>query len=507
MRFAADSHFALQFDILKPSNFRKKVVKLTKEEFDFQRRLIEQIEALNATVAAQAKTIEQLSQTIAELREQINKNSKNSSKPPSSDGLKKPAPKSLRESSGKKAGGQDGHQGSNLSKFAAVTEPVPHMPAACAGCPHYETCKGNACITERRQVVDINVEVKVTEHQTLKVEHCMLHGDCRIGTFPEDVKAAVQYGNNLQALVVTMNTMGAVSIKRTHEILSGVFGIPIATGSISNMVKRCASQLTNVVDMIKQYMIDAKLGHFDETGTRVDKKLWWVHDASNEEFTYLALSSKRGAIGIDECGVLPVFSGIAMHDCWASYWNYTEANHAVCCAHLLRELTGIFENHPDQQWASDFMKLLLKMKKTKEKLIAKGKECMSTYYKNKFSLQYQELIKQGKDANPLPETPKKKRGRKKKGKILALIERLEQYKASVCLFANDFSVPFDNNQAECDIRMVKVKTKVSGCFRTEDGARDYLKIMSYVGTAHKHGFNAYEAIKNAFSGTPEFIFG
>ena len=139
--------------------------------------------------------------------------------------------------------------------------------------------------------------------------------------------------------------------------------------------------------------------------------------------------------------------------------------------------------------------------------MAKGKECMSTYYKNQFSLQYQELVAQGKAANPLPETIKKKRGRKKKGKILALIERLEQHKVSVCLFANDFSVPFDNNQAERDIRMVKVKTKVSGCFRTEDGAKDYLKIMSYVGTAHKHGFNAYEAIKNAFSGTLEFIFG
>ncbi len=139
--------------------------------------------------------------------------------------------------------------------------------------------------------------------------------------------------------------------------------------------------------------------------------------------------------------------------------------------------------------------------------MAKGKECMSTYYKNQFSLQYQELVAQGKAANPLPETIKKKRGRKKKGKILALIERLEQHKVSVCFFANDFSVPFDNNQAERDIRMVKVKTKVSGCFRTEDGAKDYLKIMSYVGTAHKHGFNAYEAIKNVFSGTPEFIFG
>ena len=279
---------------------------MTKEEFDFQRRLLEQIETLNATVAAQAKTIEQLSHTIAELREQINKNSQTSSKLPSSDGLKKPKTKSLRESSGKNPGGQDGHQGNNLSKFATVTESIPHMPVACTGCSHYEMCKGKACVAKRRQVVDINVEVKVTEHQALKVD-------------------------------------------------------------------------------------------------------------------------------------------VAMRDCWASYWGYKDATYAICCAHLLRELTGIFENHPDQQWASDFMKLLLKMKKTKEKLIAKGKECMSTYYKNKFSLQYQELIEQGKNANPLPETTKKKRGRKKKGKILALIERLDEHKASVCLFANDFSVPFDNN--------------------------------------------------------------
>ena len=428
------------------------------------------VDSLNATINAQTQLIAQLNQTIQGLKEQLNKNSKNSSKPPSSDGYKKPAPKSLRKPSGKKVGGQDGHQGTHLAVITAPDEIVIHMPSACKGCRHYQMCKGTACIAEKRHVIDAVVTVNVTEHQVLELPICMLHGDTRRGEFPADVKAAVQYGKNLQSLAVALNTVGAVSIKRTHEILSGVFNIPI------------------------------------ETGTRVDKKLWWVHDASNCEYTYLDISPKRGNAGMEQCGVLPEFKGIAMHDCWASYWNYPDIQHAVCCAHLLRELMGIDENHPEQKWASAFIDLLLEMKKVKDKAVEKGKDFLSYYHYHKFDKKYDELIGQARKENPLPETTEKKRGRKKKGKILALVERLANYKASVCLFIHNFNVPFDNNQAERDLRMIKVKTKVSGCFRTEEGARDYLKIMSYVGTAHKQGYNAYEAIKNAISGHPNFIF-
>jgi len=464
------------------------------------------VESLNATINAQAKLNAQLNQTIQELKEQLNKNSKNSSKPPSSDGYKKPAPKSLRKSSGKKVGGQDGHQGTHLAVITTPDEIVKHMPSACEGCQYYRMCKGTACIAEKRHVIDAVVTVNVTEHQTLELPICMLHGDTRRGDFPSDVKATVQYGKNLQALAVALNTVGAVSIKRTHEILSGVFNIPIATGTISSMVKRCADSLNNTVNKIKDKMIGSALGHFDETRTRVDKKLWWVHDASNCEYTYLDLSPKRGTAGMEQCGVLPEFKGISMHDCWASCWNYPDIQHAVCCAHLLRELTGIDENHPKQKWASAFIDLLLEMKKVKEKAVEKGKDSLSNYHYHKFNKKYDELIEQARKENPLPETTEKKRGRKKKGKILALVERLANYKASVCLFIQNFMVPFDNNQAERDLRMIKVKTKVSGCFRTEKGARDYLKIMSYVGTAHKQGCNAYEAIRNAISGHSDFIF-
>lgn len=396
---------------------------MTAEEMNTQLQM--QVNALNASLNslqqsfdAQTALIAQLNQTIQELREQLNKNSKNSSKPPSSDGFKKPAPKSLRKPSGKKAGGQKGHQGTYLSVLSEPDEIVKHMPSACEGCPHYKMCKGTACVAEKRHVIDAVVTVNVVEHQLLEIPICMLHGDTRKGNFPNDVKATVQYGENLQALSVALNTVGAVSVKRTHEILSGVFNIPLATGTISNMVKRCADAVSETVNRIKQKVADSGLGHFDETGTRVDKKLWWVHDASNCEFTYLDISPKRGYLGMEQCGVLPLFHGIAMHDCWASYWSYEDCQHAVCCAHLLRELTGIAENHPEQKWASAFIDLLTEMKKVKDKAVEVGKETLSYYHYHKFDKRYDELIKQAREENPLPATTEKNMGERKKERFL-----------------------------------------------------------------------------------------
>lgn len=479
---------------------------------EFVQQLLDQVASLTATVDAQSKTLDaqtkliaQLNQTIQELKERLNKNSKNSSKPPSSDGLKKTA-KSLRKPSGKKQGGQEGHPGTHLAVIAEPDETIRHMPSACEGCPHYEMCKGTACIAEKRHVIDAVVTVNITEHQALEIPICMIHGGTRKGNFPEDIKATVQYGTDLQALSVALNTVGAVSVKRTHEILSAVFNIPIATGTISNMVSRCSEAVSGAVNAIKQKLADSALGHFDETGTRVEGKTWWVHNASNCEYTYLDISPKRGVKGMEQCGVLPGFGGIAVHDCWLPYWNYGEITHAVCCAHLLRELTGVCENYPGQEWAPGFMDLLMEMKKVRDKAVDAGKEALSGYYLRKFDKRYDELINKGREENPIPDPPEKKRGRRKKGKVLALVERLALYKASVCLFTKNFFVPFDNNQAERDLRMIKVKNKVSGCFRSEEGARDYLKIMSYVGTAHKQGHNAYDAIRNALSGHPEFVF-
>lgn len=244
----------------------------------------------------------------------------------------------------------------------------------------------------------------------------------------------------------------------------------------------------------------------DETGTRTDGKTCWVHVASDQDYTYLTINQKRGQTGMDAADVLPHARGIIAHDCWGSYWKYQDVTHAICCAHLLRELNGVIENHPEQTWAIRFKKLLLDMKKVRDKALLPDKDEISYYHRHRLDMEYDAIIKTAYEENPLPETPAKKRGRKKQSKVLNLICRLDNYKESVCLFLKNLCVPFDNNQAERDLRMVKVKTKVSGCFRSEKGAQEYLTIMSYIGSARKHGINAFTAIREALNGTPDIIF-
>ena len=481
-------------------------VNITKE---FVRFLMKQNEEQSARIAELSAEIASLNQTIKELKEQLNKNSKNSSKPPSSDGLKKPAVnknKSLRESSGKKQGAQEGHDGVHLSVISDPDHIENHMHSDCTGCPHRAECLSKACIKETRHEIDTVVTVDVTAHNAIEVRECPLHGGVKTGSFPENIKATVQYGKNLQAMVVAFNTVGAVSINRTHEILSSVFNIPLATGTIKNMVTRCAESLKDTYERIRLKMTILGLVHCDETGSRVDGKTCWVHVASDQDYTYLTISQKRGQIGMDAADVLPHVRGIIVHDCWGSYWKYQDVTHAICCAHLLRELNGVIENHPEQTWAVRFKKLLLDMKKVRDKALLSEEDEVSYYHRHKFDKEYDAIIKTAYEENPLPETPAKKRGRKKKSKVLNLICRLDNYKESVCLFLKNLCVPFDNNQAERDLRMVKVKTKVSGCFRSEEGAQEYLTIMSYIGSASKHGINAFTAIREALNGNPDIIF-
>ena len=437
---------------------------------------------------------------IGELTERLNKNSQNSSKPPSSDGYSKPAPKSLRTSSGKKRGGQPGHKGHSLKTNVKPTKVLQHMPGACVGCPSYESCRGHACTAETRSVIDAVVEVTVTEHRAMEVV-CPYTNKRIRGTFPSNVKSAIQYGDNLEAMVVALSTVGAVSACRIHEIFGGVFNIPLSTGTIINMVHETAEGLGATYAELHQAAINMPVGHFDETGTRVDKHTKWVHVVSNESMTYLYLNDKRGRAAMDAQGVLPFFRGIMVHDCLSAYWKYGSA-HALCCAHLLRELLGIIENHPKQTWAAKFHRLLLDMKKAKDEALRNHRYRLDAKVLNAFSRRYGQILRCAYKENPLPPEIAKHRGRRKRGKVLALIDRLKKHKASVCLFAVNFDVPFDNNQAERDLRMVKVKTKVSGCFRSDEGARDFLRIMSYVGTAKKQGVNAFKAIHKALLGQP-----
>ena len=452
--------------------------------------------------------VAQLQARIKELEERLNKNSGNSSKPPSSDGFKKPVKKdrSLREKSGKKPGGQPGHKGSNLAVLSKPDHIEEHLCTECKNCPHYEICHRSAIVKETRYVVDAVVKVNITAHNLLSVPVCPVCGTEKAGEFPDNVRSYIQYGNNLEALAVALNTVGAVSVKRTHEILSGVFNIPISTGTVSNMVSRCGEKLNSVIEIIKTRLKASAINHADETGTNVNGKTEWAHCLSNDKYTYVTLHKKRGYKAIKEIGILMDYHGILVHDCWASYWKLEGVTHQLCCAHLLRELTGISENNPEQKWASMFKELLVKMKSSKEKAIEKGKAALSRSTLNKYSRCYDEIISLAKEENPEPPKNPGKRGKPKRGKILSLIERLKEHKGEVCLFLNNSLVPYDNNQAERDIRNIKVKTKVSGFFKTEEGAVNYLKIMSFVGTAKKHGKSAYDAIRLAVFGTPDAIF-
>ena len=449
--------------------------------------LVELVLALTAKVA-------ELTAKVAELEARLNQNSSNSSKPPSSDGYKKPL-KSLRKPSDKAAGGQRGHEGSG---FKIEREPdiyITHGPGECADCPNRTNCEGGQEVCETRYEVDIDIRTRTTAHRKTRIL-CPLTHTVLTGDFPANITGTIQYGVNLEALAISLNTAGMVSVNRTHEILSGVFGIPISTGTISSMVSDCADTMKPSVEEIKEVIKQESIVSYDETGTRVDKKTFWAHVASTDKLTYIDIQEKRGKVGINAIGILAQFLGTAIHDCFVAYFSYN-CNHGLCNAHLLRELLAVWEN-VKQSWSQTLTELLLTMKKMKEELLSNGISVAPPDLSEMFSRKYDEILAEALTLNPVP--PREGKRKPKRGKTGALVDRLILRKKQYLLFFADFDVPFDNNQAERDFRLFKVKQKVSGCFRTLDGAKDFATISSYVGTARKHGIPAFAAIKSALLG-------
>jgi transposase len=439
-----------------------------------------------------------LAEKVAELEARLNMNSRNSSKPPSSDGYNKQ--KSLRASSGKKSGGQHGHEGNGMRLLREPDRYVTHEPDECAHCPKVGECHAKRWVCETRHETDISISTTITAHQAMRVK-CPLSAETLTGRFPEGVNSSMQYGVNMEALAVSLNTVGMVSVNRTHEILNGVFGVRISTGTVSAMVSGCARKVAGPAGEIKEAIGKEPVIHVDETGTRADKRTIWAHTVSTCKLTYMEVQQSRGKKGMDDMGVLLSFLGTAVHDCWASYFLFTGIRHGLCNARLLRELTAVLEN-AKQTWARSLIDLLLRMKGVKERLLMQGRQGPTLYYMRKFNLAYNEILAEALASNPMPAHGEGKGGRLKRGKTGSLVDRLVLHKEKYLLFFNDFSVPFDNNQAERDIRMFKVKQKVSGCFRTMEGACEFAAIMSYIGTARKHGVSGFIAIKNALIGKP-----
>lgn len=466
----------------------KQIAELDKET------LIAIILELQQLVKAQAVEIQ-------DLREQLAKNSKNSSKPPSSEGLKKPRPSSLREKSGRKSGGQEGHQGRTLKMVEWPDYVAVHKVSAC---PHCETKLETveAHHHEKRQVFDIPpVQVEVTEHQA-EIKVCPGCGKQVKGDFPNGITQPVQYGPRIKAQAAYLNNYQLIPLARTSELLGDFYGHTpteaFVLASNAEMVHKTEPSL----EIIKQQIIDADVVNYDESGLRVEGQLHWLHSAGTDRLTYYGVHPKRGKDAMKAIGILPSFAGVAVHDHWKSYFTFDHCQHALCNAHHLRELRFIHEQY-EQPWAQEMSNLLLDIKDAVNVAKSHHKTALSAEQVLHLEQCYDTLITQGLKANPPPTSPlPKKRGRKKQSPPKNLLDRLQLFKPQTLAFMVDFRVPFDNNLAERDVRMIKVKQKVSGAFRTQSGADTFCAIRSYISTARKNDSNVIAALHNALLGHP-----
>jgi len=451
---------------------------------------------LGQKVEEQQRIIEQQERRIQELEAIIKKDSHNSNKPPSSDGYGKRPVKQEKKKSGRKPGGQKGHEGNTLRMVSNPDKVVVYKVDVCGSCG--KSLKKEKVIEyDRRQVFDIPpIKVEVTEHRG-EIKACDRCGEVSTAAFPKDVTHKAQYGDRLKAYAVYIKNYGLLSYERAAELFEDLFSVPLSPGTLVNIDKTCAERLEGVAERIKQNIIASSIAHFDETGMRIEGKLHWLHVAGTNELTYYMPHQKRGSVATDQIGILPIYGGKAIHDGWKSYFNYG-CDHVLCNAHHIRELTFIYEQNA-QKWAKSMIDFLLEVKEKREKSRRRGFDPETI---KEYENRYRRIITAGMRANPPPveDTQRKKRGRRKKSKALNLVERLRDHEEATLSFMYDFTVPFDNNLAERDIRMMKVQQKISGTFRSFEGALSFCRIRSYISTVKKQGMNVIAAIQDAFAG-------
>lgn len=454
--------------------------------------LIYELWPLRKVVRELSAQVNTLQAKVKELEGRLAQNSHNSNKPPSSEGLSKPKPKSLRVPGQHPTGGQTGHTGHTLKKVATPDQTIEHHPPS-----HCERCHrplNHLSIAETRQVFDLpSLRYIVTEHQVLEA-HCVCGKICR-GEFPERVSAPAQYGPAALAAAVHLTHHHMLPVQRTAALMGDFFELPMGEATVLAASEEARSCLEPTVAAIGNALQVAPVLHADETGLRVMGKLHWMHVLASTLLTWVACHAKRGQQAFEALGILPGFLGTLVHDGWNPYRGLA-CKHALCNAHHLRELTYVFEEL-GQPWAKRMIDLLLMACWE----VAEHGAPLPAERILQLHLQYAAILANGEAANPRA-PPSGKRGRARQTKATNLLWRLRLYASDVWRFATDCNVPFTNNLAEQAVRMPKVKQKISGCFRTKKGADTFCVIRSYLATMHKQGANLFHALTLTFQRQP-----
>ena len=450
-----------------------------------------------AALARAAVELAQARERIAELEARLRQTPRNSSRPPSSEGLGKPPPprRSLRKRSGRKPGGQDGHAGSTLAQVARPDRELRHEPGCCGWCGAGLKSRPVTGM-ERRQVFDLpEVAVTVTEHQLIERE-CRC-GHRTKGAAPQGAEAPVQYGPRIAAIIIYLYTGQFLSKQRTAQALAELFGIPLSSGTVAGITARAAGRLDSFLERVRDTIAAAEVAGFDETGFRVDGRLHWVHCARTGKYTLLMVHHKRGRQAMKEMGILPSFAGTAVHDAWAPYDTYAAPDHQLCCAHALRELQAVTDAAPAGQWcwAAQAAEALTAMQKLVREAISKGCDPADPA-----ALAAQVRLFRSAALAGASQTAARSGALMKKHNALA--RRLRDRQDDYLRFTRDWQIPPGNNGCERDIRMTKLKQKVSGCLRTTAGARQFCAIRSYLSTAAKHDLGFFNALVMLTEGRP-----